>query len=246
MSECCVRGSLWQGTPSGRETTLSKNKSYRTGSNKDVTILFIHDAYGWTFRNIRILADAYAKEVDATVYVPDFFGGEVLPPEILDDPSQWHTLDFPGFMARNSKSVREQEILACAQALRSQYKRVGAAGFCFGGWAVFRLGAKEHANLVNCISTAHPSLLEKSEIENVKVPVQIIAPEIDPQFTPGLKELANSIIPTLGVPYDYQYFPGIEHGFATKGDESKIAEYSAVKRAKGSMVAWFRLWLHEN
>jgi hypothetical protein len=41
---------------------------------------------------------------------------------------------------------------------------------------VFQLGAKGN-NLVDCISTSHSTSLEKSEIENVGVPVQILAPE---------------------------------------------------------------------
>jgi dienelactone hydrolase len=36
-----------------------------------VAIIVIHDLYGWTFPNIRLLADHYAAEVGATVYVPD-------------------------------------------------------------------------------------------------------------------------------------------------------------------------------
>ena len=31
----------------------------------------VHDAYGWTFTNARVLADHYANEVDATVFLPD-------------------------------------------------------------------------------------------------------------------------------------------------------------------------------
>ena len=42
-----------------------------TGTNKDVAIMLIADLFGWTFKNIRILADHYAADVDATVYVPD-------------------------------------------------------------------------------------------------------------------------------------------------------------------------------
>ena len=71
MSQCCVSGFKWDGTPVGRESTLGKNKTYVTGSNKDVAILVVHDVFGWTFPNLRLLADHYAKEADATVYLPD-------------------------------------------------------------------------------------------------------------------------------------------------------------------------------
>ena len=172
------------------------------------------------------------------------FGGEVLSPEILcKDPSQWGPLDLGAFTARNSKEVREAEIFAFAKTLRSQYKRVAAIGFCYGGWAVFRLGAKGN-DLVDCISTAHPSWLTEEEIQNVGVPVQILAPEIDPVFTPELKEFSNKVIPSLGLAYDYQYFPGLEHSFAVRGNRENEAEMKGLERAKNAAVSWFRQWLH--
>lgn len=172
------------------------------------------------------------------------FGGEVLPLDILLDQSQWNKIDLPGFLGRNSKAIRAPEIVKCARALRSKFQRVGAVGFCLGGWGVFHLGAKDKQGLVDCISTAHPTMLEKEEIENVGVPVQIMAPENDPMFTPELKAFANETIPTLGVPYDYQYFPGLEHAFAVRGDQSNPAEMKGMIRAKNAAVVWFRQWLH--
>jgi dienelactone hydrolase len=71
MSDCCTKGFKWDGEPKGREMTLSDNTAYVTGSNSEVAVLVIHDLFGWTFPNIRLLADAYAEEADATVYVPD-------------------------------------------------------------------------------------------------------------------------------------------------------------------------------
>ncbi|KAJ5279580.1 hypothetical protein N7478_004952 [Penicillium angulare] len=246
MSECCVKGFKWAGTPKGHETILSGNATYVTGSNRDVAILVIHDLFGWTFPNIRLLADAYAEEVNATVYVPDFFGGEALSSEILrKDPSEWGPLHLAAFSVRNSKEVREPEIISFTKYLRRMHQRIGAVGFCYGGWAVFRLGAKKHEHLVDCISTAHPSWLTKEEIQDVGVPVQIIAPEIDPVFTPELKEFSNRVIPSLGLPYDYQYFPGLEHAFAVRGNEGNQAERKGLERAKNAVVHWCKQWLHE-
>lgn len=134
---------------------------------------------------------------------------------------------------------------ACARALRSQYKKVGAVGFCFGGWAVFDLGARENGGLVDCISTGHPSWLTKGDIDNVGVPVQILAPEHDPVYTQELKDYSNAVIPTLGVPYQYQYFPGVAHAFATRGNLDDESERRAQKIAKDAVVYWFRQFLHE-
>ncbi|KAI0129683.1 putative hydrolase [Xylariales sp. AK1849] len=245
ITDCCVKGFNWGGNPEGKETKIGETASYVSGDNEDVAIMVIHDLFGYAFPNLRLLTDHYAKEVDATAYLPDFFGGETLDAErIAKGPGPaWAGLDIPGFISRNNKSTRRDEIFECAKALRSQYKKVGVIGFCFGGWAVFQLGAKGNS-LVDCISTAHPSWLTKEEIDNVGVPVQILAPEHDEAYTQELKDHSNRVIPTLGVPYDYQFFPGIEHSFATRGNLDDEIEMKAMKRAKDAAVSWFRLWLH--
>jgi hypothetical protein len=69
--ENCKSGFSWNGTPTGTETTIGKNKTYKTGTSKSAAILLVHDIFGWTFTNVRLLADHFAKEVDATVYMVD-------------------------------------------------------------------------------------------------------------------------------------------------------------------------------
>ena len=149
-------------------------------------------------------------------------------------------------MARNSKQARGPEMAALARFLRTQHRRLGAIGFCYGGWAVFQLGARVADGgvpLVDCISTAHPTFLEKEEMLNVGVPVQILAPEKDPKFTEELKAFAVAEIPKLGLAFDYQYFPGLEHGFAVRGNRNDEAETRGLERAMRAAVGWFREWL---
>jgi hypothetical protein len=55
----------------GMESKLASHDTYVTGSNKDAAVLIVHDLFGWTFPNARILADHYAEEADVTVYLPD-------------------------------------------------------------------------------------------------------------------------------------------------------------------------------
>jgi dienelactone hydrolase len=95
-------------------------------------VLIVHDLLGWTFPNVRLLADHYAREANATVYVPDFFAGEVLPSEAIIH-RRWHEIDVPGFLKKNSRDIREPEIFECARVLRARYKKLGAVGFCYGG-----------------------------------------------------------------------------------------------------------------
>ena len=98
--------------------------------------------------------------------------------------------------------------------------------------------------LVDCISTALPSLLTKEEVNAVGVPVQIIAPEHDTQLTPELKAHCNSVVPTLNVEYDYQYFPGLAHGFSTRCDPSVPKQKKDIERAKNAAAGWFAQILH--
>ena len=73
MSTCCLKGFEWDVQPKGIDGELAGLDCYITGSDSKVGILIVHDLYGWTFRNTRLLADCYAEGVGATVYVPDLY-----------------------------------------------------------------------------------------------------------------------------------------------------------------------------
>ncbi|KAL4784084.1 Alpha/Beta hydrolase protein [Aspergillus varians] len=248
VSNCCITGFSWQGTPTGRTGNLAANDTYITGTNPDAAILFIPDLFGWTFPNIRLLADHYAREINATVYVPDFFGGEILDFDLLAS-EQFAQLDLPGFLYRNGREQREAEIFDCARALKAQlgYKKVGAVGYCYGGWASLRLGAAEHEPaLVDCISIGHPSLTTKADIDGVAVPVQVLAPEIDPVYSAGLKMYTfETLLKKGNVPFDYQHFPGVVHACFVRGDEGKAGEREAMVRGKDAAVGWLRRFLKD-
>lgn len=73
MSDCCKSGFRWEGKPTGTETKLADRDAYVVGTNKDAAVLIIHDIFGWTLNNTRLLADHYASEAGVTVYVPDLY-----------------------------------------------------------------------------------------------------------------------------------------------------------------------------
>jgi len=62
----------------------------------------------------------------------------------MDDPEKAKQFDLMAFIGRNSKEKRFPEMTACAKALKQEhgFKKLGVIGFCYGGWAVFQLGAK--------------------------------------------------------------------------------------------------------
>ncbi|KAL8868350.1 MAG: hypothetical protein Q9174_005049 [Haloplaca sp. 1 TL-2023] len=259
-SSCCLKGFPWSGTPTGRESKIKLNSlgkdidTYIAGSDTEKAILIVADLLGWTFTNTRLLADCFAKEVGATVYIPDlyvdqllgFFDKEIVPPSRLISPEDYATFDFRAWFARHSKEIRGPEIVEAARVLKRDngFKKVGAVGYCYGGWGVFELGAKDK-NLVDAISTAHPSFLTKEEISAVSVPMQILAPEHDPAFTPELKEFANREIPKAVGEEKYEYipFPGLEHGFATRGDPNDEMQRAGLEKGMREVVRWMGKWL---
>ncbi|TRX88119.1 hypothetical protein FHL15_010965 [Xylaria flabelliformis] len=246
FSSCCLKTFTWGGTPTGKEVKLANNNSYVTGDNKDAAVLFIHDLFGWKYNNIRLLADHYAREANVTVYVPDFFGGWVVDWELVEQ-DRFDKIDLAGLLRDNSREIRGPEMEACAKALKSEhgFKRLGAIGFCYGGWAVCHLAHKRHEpKLVDAISMGHPSWLEKADVENLAVPVQILAPEIDPAFNQELKTFTFATLLKLNLPFDYVHYPGIVHGSLVRGSEKLAKEREAMASAKNSAVAWFKEHLH--
>jgi dienelactone hydrolase len=246
MTNCCLKSFAWEGTPTGTVSKLGDINTYITGTNSERAVLYIHDALGWTFPNARLLADHFAREIDATVYVPDFFDGEILPFEPIL-AGRWHEIDMAGFQKRNWRDIREPAVFEAARQLRQKgYKRIGAVGYCFGGWASFRVGAKEHnPPLIDCISTGHPTWLTKEDIDGIGVPVQLLAPEHDVTFTAELKSYAFEQIMKKGLYMDYVHLPGVEHGGLVRGDPNVKGEREAMARAKDAAVSWFKMFLYE-
>ncbi|KAG7289290.1 hypothetical protein NEMBOFW57_005656 [Staphylotrichum longicolle] len=260
---CCLRATLWSGTPTGSESafpSLPCNPFYLAAAPppnfptpharppRPVAILVVHDMFGWTLPNARLLADAYAREARADVYLPDFFGGEVVSFEALS-AGRWDEIDLEGWRARNARAVREPEIVAFARVLKEsgRYERVGAIGFCWGGWTVLRLGAREFGGgLVDCVSMGHPSWVTEEDVEGVDVSVQVVAPEVDHVFTEEMKLFTFKTLMRKGVAFEYLHLPGVEHGCLSRGDADKKGEREAMVRGKNAAVAWFRQWLHDD
>jgi dienelactone hydrolase len=153
---------------------------------------------------------------------------------MMDNPKTRAALDDVAFVERHSKTVRFPEILECATALKNKYEKVGAIGFCYGGWAVFQLAARGQ-NLLHCVSTAHPSFSDEQGIFSLGVPTQILAPEHDHHLTPELKNYYNRGIPENNLPYEYVYFPKVSHGFTTRYDKSDKDQKASLRERRDQL-----------
>lgn len=253
ISPCCLSGFQWSGTPTGTVGKLASNDAYITSDSPRVAIMVIHDLFGWEFPNIRRLADHIAREAGATVYVPDFFGGEHLPwAPIAAGKFEALGASLHAFVRKNGRDVREPELFECAKTLRRGFAKVGAAGFCYGGWACLRLASAQHQPpLVDCISVGHPSLMTIEDIDGVggAVPVQMLAPEIDQAYPAEMKLHTFTALQKLNVPFEYRHFSGVEHACFIRGSdgEEDPGEWDGMVRGKNAIVGWMRsgcmVWL---
>lgn len=85
LSSCCLSGSVHSGTPTGREDTIGGIATYvaePSDNSTAKTIVFVVDIFGWKFKNVRLLADNYAK-AGFCCYIPDVHEGDSLPIEFM-------------------------------------------------------------------------------------------------------------------------------------------------------------------
>ena len=84
FEQCCNPGTLWQGSPSGKEIKLGGLNTYLAvppaGSTPKAGILFLSDIFGWKVNNARLFTDRLAK-AGFVVACPDFFNGDAVTPE---------------------------------------------------------------------------------------------------------------------------------------------------------------------
>ncbi|KAK5126504.1 hypothetical protein LTR08_004756 [Meristemomyces frigidus] len=244
MSTCCASGSLHTGTPTGRISKLHGLDCYiadaPNGQQSKGMIIIISDAFGWKLPNNRILADQYAKRVNAQVLLPDCMGGNDLPEDLM---SSMKAMGATGFWNQFSKighavylmrcmipflyflvwcrpTVAGPKIYGFIKAIRdneAKDKTVGAAGFCWGGKFVTELcwdemKTESGKRLIDCGFIAHPSFLKVPEdIEKVVLPLSVAAAEHDHHQMKT--EKANQTKETLVAKTAKTKDDGIEHEF---------------------------------
>ncbi|KAK3355581.1 hypothetical protein B0H65DRAFT_452472 [Neurospora tetraspora] len=160
----CFKGTLRGDViPTGHEDVIHGLPTYIATPEPWVkplgTVVLITDAFGWTLRNTRALADSYAKRVPCIVYVPDFMDGKAVPLSLMasfeskPDPNSpwlfrilsrsWNIIKAVPvvllFLYRTRPSVAWPRVRSFLSAVRSTPSadgtppKVGVAGFCWGG-----------------------------------------------------------------------------------------------------------------
>jgi dienelactone hydrolase len=92
---------------------------------------------------------------------------------------------------------------------------------------------------------AHPSFVDKEEIDAVVGPLTIAAAETDHIFSPEKRHETEKLLKDGKKTYQITLYSGVEHGFAVRADLSKKEVKYAKEATLLQQLQWFGEWLKE-
>ncbi len=90
-------------------------------------------------------------------------------------------------------------------------QKIGPVGYCFGAKYVVRHLRPDQAK-IDAGYGAHPSHIEKEELQDIKGPLAIAAAADDHLFPHEKREETEDILKALGLPYQINLYGGVAHG----------------------------------
>jgi len=263
MSECCLSGKVHEGTPTGRVETIDNLQTYvaapKDGS-KAKSIIFLVDIFGWEFKNVRLLADNYAK-AGFYCYIPDIHQGDSLPLEFLQSVEpplkmreQLTLVDktiatanvgttLPPWLIRHREGVSKPLIDSFINAVRAipGTGKVGALGFCWGGRYAILAAHGE----VDAAYACHPSLVAvPGDFEAVSKPLSLAVGDQDSLLDKDtVGKIQDLMAKKTSLPHELRIYEDQVHGFALRSDWSSEKDRNAMDEAEKQGIEWFNEYL---
>jgi dienelactone hydrolase len=263
MSECCLSGKVHDGTPTGKIETIDNLQTYvvapKDGS-KSKSIVFLVDIFGWEFKNVRLLADNYAK-AGFYCYIPDVHQGDSIPLDFLNSVEpplktreQLSLLDkgknqavmattLPPWLLKHREGVVKPLIDSFIKAVRQVpgTGKVGAIGFCWGGRYAILAAHGE----VDAAYACHPSLVTiPGDFEPISKPLSLAVGDQDSLLDNGsVGQIQDIIAKKTDVPHELRIYQDQIHGFALRSDWSSEADRKAMDEAEKQGIEWFNKYL---
>jgi dienelactone hydrolase len=264
MSACCISGTVFEGTPCGKEESIAGVPCYVASPPSTTSgrvLLLITDVFGWRFNNPRLLADRYAAAADVRVVVPDLHDGDSVASDFVDfmlKPAEsWsHRVSnvFVGclrvpqliaWMLRHGDASCHPKLVAVIKALRENtcVTKVAALGFCWGGRHSALLGGQVPRAGVDAVIMCHPSGIGAKECSSITVPALFCCAEHDQVFSESTRVAAEAAMAARTAPVPvttFKVYPATNHGFAARGNEGNEREQKAMNEAFDDIVAFLK------
>ncbi|GER26121.1 alpha/beta-Hydrolases superfamily protein [Striga asiatica] len=210
-------------------TEIGGLKSYVTGPDtSDTAIVLISDVFGFEIPNLRKIADKIGAAGFYTV-VPDFFNGD----PYVSGQKTWG----PWFSKHPAeKGITDANKVIEALSQSKSINKIGAAGFCWGGKVAVDLSKPPS---VRAIVLLHPTYVTEEDIPCVNVPVSILGGQADTQVPPSLiKKYESALEKTHKVDSFVKIFPGAEHGWTTRYNDTDAAAVERANEAHQDLLNW--------
>ncbi|CAF3185248.1 unnamed protein product [Rotaria sp. Silwood2] len=216
LGSCCVDpGAKQTHQAQGHEEEIAGVNTYKIGQGKSAIVIFT-DVFGYSFINVRKLADSFAEGTQTTVLIPDYFNGDPISPNapnVMDILPDWLKKHPP----TDACAIAEKFI----STVKGHYQSIQVIGFCYGAKAVVHLiTSNEYLSTVKAAVVAHPSFLVKEEAKQIQRPILFLCAENDFLFTPSLRQEFENELTANGLGRFIEY-PGTVHGFVVRPDDSE-------------------------
>ena len=270
MSSCCLSGSVHEGTPKGRVDTIGGLATYIAepqGGSTAKSIIFLVDIFGWEFKNVRLLADNYAK-AGFYCYIPDVHQGDSLPLSFLQnvepplkDRENAGLVDkakdaaivpttLGPWLVKHREGVSAPLIDGFVNTVGQipGTQKVGAIGFCWGGrYAILQAHGKKEGSVggVDAAYACHPSLVTiPGDFDPVAVPLSLAMGTKDSLVDEKqIGQIQDVMGKKTDVPHEIQIYEDQIHGFALRSDWSSDKDQRAMDDSEKQGIDWFNKYL---
>jgi len=180
----------------------------------ETAVIVIHDIWGFQIPNSKLRGDFLASKGHYAI-TADFYHGN---PWTLEKGQlggeefmQWRKE-----IMENHKERVFQDLEKIVKFLNNKgYHRIGAIGFCWGGSMVVQALQR---GLIKAGVSLHGGLVSAESARLIKGPCLYICSEIDKNVSKQTIEQTKEGIKDTSVIAEFQWYEGVEHGFANRGD----------------------------
>ncbi|KAG6432209.1 hypothetical protein SASPL_103783 [Salvia splendens] len=229
-AQCCENPpTLNSASGNGKVEQFGGLSSYISGpANSIAAVVLISDVYGYEAPSLRKIADKVGAAGFRAV-VPDFFHGDPYVPD-QKPITEWLKDHGPDQGFENAKPVIE--------ALKSKgITKIGAVGFCWGAKVVVELSKHPYIQAAVII---HPSFVSLEDIQGVKVPLALLASEIDNMCPPEVaKQFEAALNAKPDVDSFVKIFAGCSHGWSVRYKDEDEGAVKSAEEAHRDMLDWF-------